>query len=110
MLSRFRILPGLPPYGPMATAFPSEWLGHEGTVVQFDGEAGAWVANFRPGLGGINLVAPHPNHGDVVVITSGDLWVVNPEQRSAERLLPDAFAALEVDDPTGWGFSPPGIA
>jgi hypothetical protein len=45
------MLSGLPPYGPMATAFPREWgrLGREGTVVEFQAEAGPWVGNFQSG-------------------------------------------------------------
>jgi len=45
-----------------------------------------------------------------VVIASGDLWVVNPEQRSAERLLPAINMALEVQGPNGWVFSRQGLA
>ena len=112
MISSFRLLEGLPPYGAMATAFPSEWgrLGHEGTVVKFDSGADSWIANFRPGLGGLKVVYPHPNGHDAVVIASGDLWVVNPEQRSAEMLLPAVGMALEVQEPNGWVFSRQGLA
>ena len=53
---------------------------------------------------------PHPNGHDAVVIASGDLWVVNPEQRSAERLLPAINMALEVQGPNGWVFSRQGLA
>jgi hypothetical protein len=112
MVSRFKLLGGLPPYGPLATAFPSDWgrLGREGFVVEFGSGAGAWVANFRPGLGGLNTAVLHPNGHDVAVIASGDLWVVNPERRSAERLLPAIFAALEVQNPNGWILNRQGIA
>src|SRR5213593_1232440 len=57
-----RLLQGLPPYGPLATAFPSEWgrLGREGTVVEFMTEAGSWVANFQPGLGGLEFAQLTP--------------------------------------------------
>ena len=107
-----RLLGGLPPYGPMATAFPSEWgrLGREGIVVEFKTEGSTWVANFQPGLGGLNFAQVHPNGRDAVVVASGDLWVVNPVQRSAERLLPALNAALEVRDPDGWVFSRQGLA
>ena len=90
MAPLFRRLPGLPPYGPLATAFPPKWgrLGREGIVIAFDSKGGEWVANFQPGPGGLDLICAHPNGRDVVVIASGDLWVVNPELRSAEKLLP----------------------
>jgi hypothetical protein len=112
MSSTFGVLSGLPPYGPPATAFPAEWgrLGREGTVVEFETEAGTWVGNFQPGLGGLQFVALHPNRRDAVVIAAGDLWVVNPDARTAERLLPAIDAALEVQDPDGWVFSRQGLA
>ncbi len=107
-----RFLQGLPPYGPLPTAFPADWgrLGHEGIAVEFETETGTWVANFRPGLGGLNLVRLHPNDRDAVVIAEGDLWIVNLQLRSAELLLPAVDAALEVHDPNGWVFSRQGLA
>lgn len=63
------------------------------------------MANFQPGLGGLDLVCVHPNGRDVVVIASGDLWMVNPELRSAEKLLPAVDLALEVFNPFGWVLS-----
>ena len=107
-----RVLPGLPPYGPLATAFPAEWgrLGREGTVVEFKTERATWVGDFQPGLGGLQLVAVHPNQRDAVVIAAGDLWVVNPQERTAEQLLPAIDTALEVREPDGWVFSRQGIA
>lgn len=112
MDSGFKLLPGLPAYGPLASAFPAEWgrFGREGLVVEFGTGAGAWVANFRPGLGGLNRAFLHPNGRDVAVIASGDLWVVNPIQRSAELLLPAIVTALEVQNPNGWVLSRQGIA
>lgn len=96
----------------MATAFPSEWgrLGREGIVVQLDSGGNSWIANFRPGLGGLTAFYPHPNGHDAVVIALGDLWVVNPEQRSAERLLPAVDMAQEGQEPNGWIFSRQGLA
>lgn len=108
----FRRLPGLPPYGPLATAFPPKWgcLGREGLVVSFETEEGEWVANFQPGLGGVDVVWAHPNGHDIVVIASGDLWVVNPELRSAELLLGAIDRGFQVDDPLGLVLSIQGIA
>lgn len=107
-----RVLPGLPPYGPPATAIPAEWgrLGREGFVVEFATESGSWVVNFQPGLEGLDFVNPHPNKKDAIVIASGDLWVVKPEERRAERLLPAIDAVLEVSDPDGWILSRQGLA
>ncbi len=85
-------------------------LGREGTVVEFMVEADAWVGNFQPGLGGLEFAELHPNGRDAVVIATGDLWVVSPVHRSAERLLPAIEAAFQVRDPNGWIFSRQGIA
>jgi hypothetical protein len=112
MTPKFKILPGLAPYGPLATAFPSEWgrLGREGTVVQFNTQSGPWVVNFRPGLEGLDTVLPHPNEHDAIVISSGDLWIVDPELRQADLLLPGIVAILEVQVPDGWVLSRQGLA
>ncbi len=112
MVPAVRVLHGLPPYGPPAIAFPGEWgrLGREGIVVEFRTEAGTWVGNFQPGLGGLQLAGLHPNKRDAVVIAAGDLWVIDPGVRTAERLLPAIDAALEVRDPDGWVYSRQGLA
>jgi len=106
------ILSGLPPDGPMAIAFPREWgrLAREGTVVEFQAEAGAWVGNFQPGLGGLESACPHPDGRHAIIISAGDLWVVNPNDRTAQRLLPGVEAAFEVHDPEGWIYSSQGLA
>ena len=107
-----RFLPGLPPYGPMPTAFPPEWghLGREGTVVEFNTGTGAWVANFRPGLGGLQFVGLHPNGLYAIVIAAGDLWIIDLATRIAVRKLPAIEAMWEVQNPEGWVFSRHGIA
>lgn len=79
-------------------------------VVELVTEAGPWVANFRSERGGIELAQLHPNRRDAVVIAAGDLWIVNPLQRSAELLLSPINAALVVQDPDGWVFSWQGLA
>jgi hypothetical protein len=97
------IISGLPPYGPMAIAFPHDWgcLGREGIVVEFQTEAGAWVGNFQPGLGGLDCAGIHPDGRHAVVISTGDLWVVDPNDRTGQLLLPAIEAAFEVHDPEG---------
>jgi hypothetical protein len=106
------LLFGLPAYGPLATPFPAEWgrIGREGTVVEFNLGNLAWVGNFRPGLCGIDLARIHPNHCDAVVVAGGDLWVVDPNQRTATFLLPAIEEAIEVQRPDGWLFSRQGLA
>jgi hypothetical protein len=45
MIYAATILPGLPPYESLPTAFPREWgyLGRDGTVVEINTETGAQV-------------------------------------------------------------------
>jgi hypothetical protein len=105
-------LPGLPPYGPLPAAFPARWgtSGRQGTVVEFRTADGSWVANFQPGIAGIDLAEVHPNGRDAVVVASGDLWLVNTEARTAECLLPAIDSVLAVDNPKGWVFTRQGLA
>ncbi len=110
---RFRRRPGLPPYGPLATAFPEEWgrRSHEGLVVEFEPSASeVWVGNFQPGIGGLDEVRAHPNGHDVLVVAAGDIWVVDPDTRRGEQLAPAADAAWDVSEPEGVVFSRQGLA
>src|SRR4051812_8574173 len=64
IMSMFRVLPGLPAYGPLAQPFPASWgrVGREGVVVEFTDATGAvWVGNFSPGLGRVSAVFAHPD-------------------------------------------------
>lgn len=112
MTNSVRILAGLPAYGPMAIPIPEDWgrLGGEGLVVEFDLGSESWVANFKRGLGGLDLAAPHPRGHGAVVVSSGDLWEVDTVTRSAKCLLPAIDLALEVQSPEGWIFSRQGFA
>jgi len=95
----FRRLPGLPPYGPMAIPFPSDWgrTGSEGLVVEFDPSDGStWAGNFEPGLGGLDEVRKHPNGRDVLVASSGSLFQVNADARTAVEIAPAVFSVWEV--------------
>jgi hypothetical protein len=82
----------------MPTAFPPKWgyLGREGTVVEFDTETGAWVANFRPGLGALQFAGLHPNKLYAIVIAAGDLWIIDLTTRTGVRKLPAIEAMWEV--------------
>src|SRR5262245_3209744 len=107
-----RLLPGLPAQGPLATPFPAEWgkLGREGTVVELRSKAETWVVNIRPGLGGLEFAAVHPDEQHAVVLDAGELWVLDPVKHSAEYLLPSINAVFEVSEPCGWVFSRQGLA
>lgn len=88
-MNPFRILSGLPPYGPQAITFPSGW-GHganEGLVVEFDFPAQSpWVGNFARGLGGINEVRPYPDCRTILVIAQNEIYFVDPLTRTATHL------------------------
>jgi hypothetical protein len=106
------LLPGLPPYGAPAKAFPAEWAasGKEGVVVRFDNGEGTWVGNFCRGLGGVTFSALHPNGRDALVAAEGDLWSADVSRQLATVVLPCVVDALEVLDPSGWVFNRQGLA
>ncbi len=100
-----RILPGLPPYGPMPIAFPPEWgkLGREGTVVEFKDEGETWVGSFQPGLGGLQFAGLHPNGLDGAVIAAGDLWIVNAGERNrSSEAWPKGLGLAHSPALLGW--------
>jgi hypothetical protein len=82
---RFEVLPGLPPYGPMAISFtengPREY--REGLVLRFyPRRAEPWIGNFLGGIAGCTVVLDHPNETDVIVVASGEAYIVEPESRA----------------------------
>lgn len=102
---------GLPPYGPLARGFPAHWgaLGREGVVVEFRSEAGSWIGNFAPGEFHLDLVAVHPNGRDAVVVSRGNVFVVDVAAGTAE-CVDETVAALEVSEPPGWVFDSCGLS
>lgn len=106
------LLPGLPPYGVIAKAFPSEWgaRGAEGVVVRFKSGEADWVGNFAPGFAGVTFAVLHPNGSDALVAAEGDLWSVNASLQSASRIFSAVVDALEVPGPRGWIFNMQGLA
>lgn len=84
----FKILLGLPPYGPMAKPFPISGYGacHEGFVVQFESEKiGKWVGNFQSGLTSFSGAFAHPDGRRIVVVAGGDVYTVDPDTQTAEK-------------------------
>ena len=106
MVLEVRLVAGLPTSGPLATPFPPQWGegGREGKVVEFTTGTGTWTGNFRPGGGGMDLAAVHPDARHAVVVANGDLWVVDPEERTGVVLSTMVDAALPVEGPDGWVF------
>jgi len=112
VLRAIKQLEGLPPYGPMAISFPNKWgnKGQEGIVVEFQTEKETWVGNFKSGSNSINLVHLHPNKKNGLVISGGNLWVVDADLHTAENVLSSIDQAIEVNNPVGWVFSLQGLA
>jgi hypothetical protein len=82
---RFEILPGLPPYGPMAVSFTIHGAREhrEGLVVRFNPKGSEpWVGNFIGGLTACTVVLDHPNESDVIVVARGEACVVDPDHRA----------------------------
>lgn len=69
-------------------------------VVQFEPPDGpGWIGNFAPGVAGADDVLAHPNGTDVVVISTGQMWQVNPNTRDAVCLAAAVFGAWGLSDP-----------
>jgi hypothetical protein len=121
---RFEILPGLPPYGPMAISFSIHGAREhrEGLVVRFyPKESEPWVGNFLGGMTACTMVLDHPNETDVIVVAQGEACVVDPENRAVrdriawdiEEVIPlsslgsvifrglTSFTAIKADN-SGW--------
>lgn len=112
-MPNFRVLPGLPPYGAAAVSIPADWArtGREGLVVEFIPDTGkSWTGNFQPGLGGIDDVRPHPNGRDVLVISAGSAWQVDPCRRTFAEIADGVDAVWSVADPEGVVMSRQGLA
>ncbi len=88
-MTRFEILSGLPPYGPMALPFPPDGRQafKEGLVVRIWSEdKESWTGNFqRSSAEGYDAVLAHPDGHQVVVIAGGAGYVVDPETRCEAR-------------------------
>jgi hypothetical protein len=86
-------------------------LGREGTVVEFSqGGDGSWTGNFEPGIEGATDVLQHPDEKHVIVISRGDVWVVDPNRRLADRIAYAVDSFWPVSSPDGFVFSRQGLA
>ncbi|HEX4822942.1 MAG TPA: hypothetical protein VFV19_01380 [Candidatus Polarisedimenticolaceae bacterium] len=101
-MTTFEILPGLPGKGPRAKPFSATqkaWL-QAGYVVQFTPKSGnSWVGNFQPGPGGATKIVLHPDGTKVVVVTSGQMYVVDPDARTASVVPGIVLQLHAVADP-----------
>jgi len=86
----WRILPGLPPYGSVATNFsPNERGCHsEGFVVEISpSPLQSWVANFQRGGGSLDRVIEHPDDRHLIVVAGGQGYVIDPSSCELTCLL-----------------------
>ena len=98
-MTSFRLLPGLPPYGQLARAFPAEWskLGREGMVVEFvRSDKQTWVGNFAPGISSLSAVLPHPDGRQVLVFSGGNAWAIDTDAETGEQVLQAVDAVWPV--------------
>jgi hypothetical protein len=82
-MTKFRILSGLPTYGPLPKQFSATGQGthREGFVIEFlPKSTRKWVGNFQPGLSNLYTVIDHPNSQDLIVISGGQAYVISPKQ------------------------------
>lgn len=80
MAPTYRILPGLPPYGPMPAQFSADGTGthREGLVVEFNPDDGpAWVGNFQRGYARLETVLSSSDGVTTTVIARGLAYVVD---------------------------------
>lgn len=110
----FEKLPGLPATGPWPEQFSATGMGkhREGVVVRFSPAVGpAWVGNFQRGLTRFDVVVPHPDGRQVVVIAGGQGYVVDPESRGVTDQFGGAISQVHgVSEPPLMIFEHQGIA
>ena len=98
----FEVLSALPGKGPRAKPFSSTqkaWL-QQGLVVKFTPTSGnSWVGNFQPGPEGATGVFLHPDGAKVVVVATGQLYVVDADARTASVVPGTVRNVYAVDVP-----------
>jgi len=102
-MTEFRVLPGLPSFGPPAQPFPRAFqqLGSEGLVVEVrPAAAGAWVGNFRHGLSNFSGVYHHPDGHHLLFVAGGQGYVVDPTTHALESEIGAAIIGIsELSNP-----------
>jgi hypothetical protein len=97
----FKILPGLPPYGPCALPFPENGRGSfsEGLVVQFfPSSENSWIGNFQRGFRAPDTVLEHPDGRHIIVIAGGEGYIINPETGKQIAQLSHIMYAFAVSE------------
>ncbi|MGB3760951.1 MAG: hypothetical protein WBA07_32030 [Rivularia sp. (in: cyanobacteria)] len=83
ILEEFRILPVIPANSTVkkfsATDSKSQ---EEELVVEIIPDSGInWIASFQPGFSEFSAIYPHPNRIDLIVISKGQGYIINPENQ-----------------------------
>jgi len=101
-MPEFKILPGLPSYGPEAIPFSPTGQGShsEGLVVRFVADDGSnWTGNFQPSWKNCQLISLHPNGKNYIVIAAGQGYMVNPNNPADWEHFGDGIEdAIELAD------------
>ena len=69
-----------------------------------------WVGNFQPGLGGIDDALPHPDGHNVLVVSAGFGWLVDPNRRETSEVGDGIDGIWSVSGPEGLVMSRQGLA
>jgi hypothetical protein len=99
-MALFKVLTGLPPYGPTAKPFPASGHGafREGFVVQFEShELGTWVGNFQPGCTDFSGAYEHPDGKHAVIVSGGAIYIVDPEIQTTEEFGNGVSSVMQVN-------------
>jgi hypothetical protein len=101
-MDQFRVLPGLPAYGPWPEQFSASGAGthREGYVVEFFPDSPeSWVGNFQPGGSSYSEIVPYPGGSSVAVIAGGQGYLIQPVTRSLRRTFGGYICStLQLDD------------
>lgn len=81
-MSLYKILTGLPAYGPEALPFSATGMGthSEGFVVRFlPHPDSTWIGNFQPGVTDMYAIVPHPDRQRMIVIAGGQAYIIDAQ-------------------------------
>lgn len=97
-VEKFKILAGLPAYGDLPEQFGADGMAlhREGFVVQFfpSENRASWVGNFQRGMTSLDTVLEHPYGSSIIVVASGDCYIVDIESRELKDNFGGAFETI----------------
>lgn len=83
ILENFRILPDIPSNSNLEQfSYMDKRIYQEGVVLEIiPDKSSNWLANFQPGKSEFSGVYQHPNENDLIIISRGQGYIINPENR-----------------------------